>query len=180
MRDDCLPSEPPRRVFIKSRAPSVRASSGAGQVLGFICFFVWLVHWFLGIFLAALGLHCCVLTFSSCAKWGLLSSCGEQASEWRLFLQSTALGAQVSIVVAHELSFSTVCGILPDQGSHPCPLPWEVDSYPLDRQGSPGQYDGHLSAPGTRKVRLPHSKQPLWEPQRSVAHDALGVKLSSN
>ena len=167
MREDCLPSEPPRRVFRKSRAPSVRASSGAGQVLGFICFFVWLVHWFLGFFfLAALGLHCCVLTFSSCAKWGLLSSCGERASEWRLFLQSMALGAQVSIVVAHELSCSTVCGILPDQGSHPCPLRWEVDSYPLDHQGSPGQYDGHLSAPGTRKVRLPTPSSHSGSPRR--------------
>ena len=32
------------------------------------------------IFLAVLGLHCCVLASPSCAKWGLLSSCGAQAS----------------------------------------------------------------------------------------------------
>ena len=27
-----------------------------------------------------LGLHCCTSTFSSCSMWGLLSSCGAQAS----------------------------------------------------------------------------------------------------
>ena len=46
LQADCSPSEPPRRVFRKSSAPSVRASSGAGQVLGFVC----LVGWFVGFF----------------------------------------------------------------------------------------------------------------------------------
>ena len=32
------------------------------------------------LFLAALGLHCCAWAFSSCSKWGLLSSCSAQAS----------------------------------------------------------------------------------------------------
>ena len=27
------------------------------------------------LFLATLGLHCCMQAFSSCGKWGLLSSC---------------------------------------------------------------------------------------------------------
>ena len=90
------------------------------------------------------------------------------------------LGAQLSIAAAHEFSCLAACGILPDQGSHSCPLCWEVDSYPLDHQGSPGQFDGCSAAAGVLKIRLPHSQQPLWQPQRSVAHDALGVKLSSN
>ena len=38
------------------------------------------------LFLAALGLNCCTWTFSSCAKQGLLSSCGMQASHWGDFL----------------------------------------------------------------------------------------------
>ena len=29
----------------------------------------------------------------------------------------------------HGLSCSTACGIFPDQGSNPCPLPWQEDSY---------------------------------------------------
>ena len=38
-------------------------------------------------------------------------------------LQSTG-----SVVVAHRLSWSVACGILPDQGWNPCPLHQQVDS----------------------------------------------------
>ena len=34
-----------------------------------------------------------------------------------------------SVVVAHGLSCSTACGIFPDQGSHPCPVHWQADSF---------------------------------------------------
>ena len=44
-------------------------------------------------------------------------------------LQSTG-----SVVVAHRLSCSTACGIFLDQGSNPCLLHGQMDSY---RQGSP-------------------------------------------
>ena len=37
----------------------------------------------------------------------------------------------------YRLSCSVACGILPDQGSNPCPLNWQADSYPLDHQGNP-------------------------------------------
>ena len=37
----------------------------------------------------------------------------------------------------HGLSCSLACGIFPDQGSNPCPLHWQADSYPLCHQGSP-------------------------------------------
>ena len=40
--------------------------------------------------------------------------------------------------MAHGLSCSAARGIFPDQGSNPCPLHWQVDSYPLRDQGSPG------------------------------------------
>ena len=39
--------------------------------------------------------------------------------------------------VAHGPSCSAACGILPDQGSNPCPLHWQADSQPLRHQGSP-------------------------------------------
>ena len=39
--------------------------------------------------------------------------------------------------MAHSLSRSTACGIFLDQGSNPCPLHWQADSYPLRHQGSP-------------------------------------------
>ena len=38
--------------------------------------------------------------------------------------------------MAHGLSCPVACGIVPDQGSNPCLLHWQVDSYPLHRQGS--------------------------------------------
>ena len=40
--------------------------------------------------------------------------------------------------MAHGLSCSKACGILPDQGSNPCLLHWQADSLPLSHQGSPG------------------------------------------
>ena len=41
------------------------------------------------------------------------------------------------VVVAFGLSCSEACGIFPDLGSNPCPLHWQVDSYPLHHPGSP-------------------------------------------
>ena len=45
-----------------------------------------------------------------------------------LLVQSTALERLGSVIVAYELSCSVACGILPDQGSNPRPLCWQVDS----------------------------------------------------
>ena len=54
-----------------------------------------------------------------------------------LLLQSTGSGRAGSAAVAHGPSCSAACGIFPDQGSNPCPLHWQVDSQPLNHQGSP-------------------------------------------
>ena len=54
-----------------------------------------------------------------------------------LLLWSTGSRRAGSVVVAHGLSCSAACGILPDQGSNPCPLHWQADSQPLRHQGSP-------------------------------------------
>ena len=35
------------------------------------------------------------------------------------------------------LSCSVACAIFPDQGLHPRPPHWQVESYPLSHQGSP-------------------------------------------
>ncbi|XP_057411063.1 Fanconi anemia group E protein isoform X2 [Balaenoptera acutorostrata] len=51
--------------------------------------------------------------------------------------QSTGSRRAGSVVVAHGPSCSAACGILPDQGSNPCPLLWQADSQPLRHQGSP-------------------------------------------
>ena len=55
-----------------------------------------------------------------------------------LLLRSTGSRCAGSVVVAHGLSCSGACGILPDQGSNPCPLHWQADSQPLRHQGNPG------------------------------------------
>ena len=39
--------------------------------------------------------------------------------------------------MAHRLSCSEACGIFLDQGSNPCPLHWQADSYLLDHHGNP-------------------------------------------
>ena len=109
------------------------------------------------LFLAVLGLHCCVQAFSSCGEWGLLfvvvckllvvaSLVAEHGLQVHGLQQLQHAGSVVvacglqsagSVVVAHRFSFSVACGIFPDQGSNPCPLHWQADSYPLRRQGSP-------------------------------------------
>ena len=125
------------------------------------------MHLRLYLFLAVLGLHYCTRTFSSCSNWGLLFSCGARASHCSGF---ACLGAQVldtrasvvvghglysmgSIVVVHGLSCSWHCGIFPDQGPNPCLFHWQVDSYPLNHQGSPPQTFFNLLAMPWQHVR---------------------------
>ena len=86
--------------------------------------------YFIYLFLAALGLHCCAWAFSSCGEQGPLF-----AAVHRLLIVvatlccgAQALGARASVVVAHRLSCSVACGIFPDQGLNPCPLHWQPDS----------------------------------------------------
>ena len=54
-----------------------------------------------------------------------------------LLLRSTGSRCAGSVIVAHGPSCSAACGILPDQGSNPCPLHQQADSQPLRHQGSP-------------------------------------------
>ena len=79
--------------------------------------------------------------------------CGVRASHCKVFScrQAQALGAQAwvvaarglsdcgtgSVAVAHRLRCCAPCRIFKNQGSNPCPLHWQVDSYPLHHQGSP-------------------------------------------
>ena len=113
---------------------------------------------FIYLFLAALVLRCCAWAFSSCSERGLLfvvvhglliavaSFVVEHGFQARRLQQlwhtasvvvARELQSAGSVVVAHRLSCSMACGILPDQGSNPCPLHWQVDSKPLRHQGSP-------------------------------------------
>ena len=85
-----------------------------------------------------LGLRFCARAFSSCASGGHSSSrCAGLSLSRPLLLRSTGSRRAGSAVVAHGPSCSAACGILPDQGSNPCPLHWQADSQPLRHQGSP-------------------------------------------
>ena len=65
------------------------------------------------------------------------SRCAGLSLSWSLLLRSTGSRRAGSVAVVHGPSCSAACGILPDQGSNPCPLHWQADSQPLRRQGSP-------------------------------------------
>ena len=66
------------------------------------------------------------------------SRCAGLSLSRPLLLRSTDSRRAGSVVVAYGPSCSAACGILPDQGSNPCPLHWQADSQPLRHQGSPG------------------------------------------
>ena len=69
------------------------------------------------------------------------SRCAGLSLSRPLPLRSTGSRREGSAVVAHGPSRSAACGILPDQGSNPCPLHRQADSQPLSHQGSPpGQF----------------------------------------
>ena len=89
--------------------------------------------------MGVLGLRFCARAFSSCGKWGPL-----------FIAVRGPLIITASLVAEHRLQMhrlsncgsraSAACGILPDQGSNPCPLHWQADSQPLCHQGSPSAF----------------------------------------
>ena len=88
--------------------------------------------------MAVLDLRFCARAFSSCGKSGPLFIAARGPLTTRpLLLRSTGSRRAGSATVAHGPTCSTACGILPDQGSNPCPPHWQADSQPLRHQGSP-------------------------------------------
>ena len=57
--------------------------------------------------------------------------------EASLVAEQRLSGAWASAVVALGLGSYAACGIFPDQGSNPCILHRQADSFPLSHQGSP-------------------------------------------
>ena len=89
-------------------------------------------------FLAVLCLPCYAEAFSSCDKWGPLSSCSAWASHWGDFSHcgAQALWCKGSVVVAMGPNCPTVVRPqLPDQESDLCPLHCKMDS----TTGPPGK-----------------------------------------
>ena len=107
------------------------------MLLFFFKFFLYLLIylfylWLCWVFVSVRGL-------SLVAASGAHSSsrCAGLSLSWPLLLRSTGSRRAGSVIVAHGPSCSMACGILPDQGSNPCPLHWQADSQPLRHQGSP-------------------------------------------
>ena len=111
--------------------------------------FVLLFKCFIYLFLSVPGLHCCAWAFSTVASKGYsLLLCMAFTLPWFLLLRSPGswpisfsscgfgtLELRLSSC-GHWLNYFKACGIFLDQGSNPCPLHWQVDSYPLDWRGS--------------------------------------------
>ena len=94
--------------------------------------YLFIYFWLCWVFVSVRGLSLVV------ASGGHSSSrCAGLSLSWPLLLRSTGSRRAGLVVVAHGLSCSAACGILPDQGSNPCPLHWQADSQPLCHQGSP-------------------------------------------
>ena len=81
------------------------------------------------LFLAVLGLHCCV-GFLLLQRVGPALHFSAQGSHCRGFscCRARILGRRDSVVVVEGLSCSKACKVFPDQGSNLCPLLWKMDS----------------------------------------------------
>ena len=60
-------------------------------------------------------------------------------SLWWLLCGAQALGHMGLIVAAYRFSYLMAHGIFPNQGLNLCPLHWQVDSQPLNHEGSPSR-----------------------------------------
>ena len=93
------------------------------------------------------------------------SRCAGPSLSRPLLLRSTGSRCAGSVVVAHGPSRSAACGILPNQGSNPCPLHWQADSQPLRHQGNP---KGDFLRPGCL----------VWDSERECFPELSGTSAS--
>ena len=119
------------------------------------CFFLWLC-W---IFVSVQRLSPVVASGGHSSLW-----CVGLSPSRPLLFQSTGSRRAGSAVVAHGPSCSAACGILPDQGSNPCPPHWQADSQPLHHQGSPKR-EVHSNKIPPRETRKISNKQPKHAPK---------------
>ena len=123
---------------IETEGRLVAAQGWAGRVgvyqlrgIGSLFFFFLIIYLFFFIYGCVGSSFLCEGFFQSRQAGSTLHR-GARASHYRGLSRRAG-----SAVVAHGPSRSAACGILPDQGSNPCPLHWQADSQPLRHQGSP-------------------------------------------
>ena len=122
--------------YIEPEVGEARRIGYLGSFLQTLFFFflkyLFIYLWLCWVFISARGLSPVV------ASRGHSSSrCTDLSLSRPFLLRSTGSRRAGSAIVAHGPSCSAACGILPDQGSNPCPLHWQADSHPLRHQGSP-------------------------------------------
>ena len=105
------------------------------KMYSFFKFYLFIYFWLCWVFASVRGLS------PVGASGGHSSSrCAGLSLSRPLLLWSTGSRRTGSVVLAHGPSCSVARGILPDQGSNPCPLHWQADSQPPCHQGSPKMY----------------------------------------
>ena len=98
----------------------------------FLFIYLFIYFWLCWVFVSVWGPSPVAASGGHSSSW-----CAGLSLSRPLLLRSTGSTRAGSVVVAHGPSCSAACGILPDQGSNPCPLPWQADPQPLRHQGSP-------------------------------------------
>ena len=106
-------------------------------VASFALFFFFFKHYFIYLWLCWVFVSVRGLSLVVASGGHSSSRCAGLSLARPLLLRSTGSRHAGSVVVAHGPSCSAARGILPDQGSNPCPLYWQADSQPLRHQGSP-------------------------------------------
>ena len=94
----------------------------------FISFFKNFIYLFIYLCLCWVFVSVRGLSLVAASRAHSSSRCTGLSLSWPLLLRSTGSRCAGSVVVAHGPSRSMACGILPDQGSNPCPLHWQADS----------------------------------------------------
>ena len=125
----CLLTLRPKPHAIKGKVVNFTAS-----FFFFFLIFFFIYLWLCWVFVSVRGPSLVVASGGHSSSW-----CRGPSLSRPLLLRSTGSRRAGSVVVAHGPSCSAACGILPDQGSNPCPLHWQADSQPLRHQGSPLQ-----------------------------------------
>ena len=118
----------------------------------FFLIYLFIYSWLCWVFVSVRGLSPVVASGSRSS-----SQCTGLSLSRPLLLRSTGSRRAGSVVVAHGPSRSAACGILPDQGSNPCPLHWQADSQPLRHQGSPVPKFLYAQVPCTKGVVLAYN-----------------------
>ena len=95
-------------------------------------YYLFIYFWLCWVFISVQG-----LSLFAASRGHSSSRCAGLSLSQTLLLRSTSSRRAGSVAVAHGPSCSTAHGILPDQGSNPCPLHRQADSQPLHHQGSP-------------------------------------------